>query len=131
MPTIYSFENSNIISNIGAKGLVCHYRFEEGLSQFIFLDIDKETGGISVNNPLSLTTSSFVQIISSSEGLLLLSSIGENQLNYLVFNPSTKRSVILPQHGNLLLEDSSSNKKCFRGLVLAIDNDLQAVFVGI
>ncbi|KAJ7011775.1 hypothetical protein NC653_002009 [Populus alba x Populus x berolinensis] len=92
-------ENPIIISDMGTKGLLSHYQFEDGSSQFIFLDIDKETGGISINNPLSLTTGSYVQIISSSEGLLLLSSTGENQVNYLVFNPLTKQSVTLPQHG--------------------------------
>jgi hypothetical protein len=92
-------ENPIIISDMGTKGLLGHYQFEDGSSQFIFLDIDEETGGISINNPLSLTTGSYVQIISSSEGLLLLSSTGENQLNYLVFNPLTKQSVTLPQHG--------------------------------
>ncbi|KAJ6946865.1 hypothetical protein NC651_001531 [Populus alba x Populus x berolinensis] len=89
---------SSIISDMGAKGLVCHYQFEEGSSQFVFLDIDKETGGASINNSLSFSTSTYLHFISSSNGLLLLSSFGENQLNYHVFNPFTKQSVTLPPH---------------------------------
>ncbi|XP_034901869.1 uncharacterized protein [Populus alba] len=90
---------SSIISDMGAKGLVCHYRFEEGSSQFVFLDIDKETGGASINNSLSFSTSTYLHFISSSNGLLLLSSFGESQLNYHVFNPLTRQSVALPPHG--------------------------------
>eukprot|EP00258_Populus_trichocarpa_P025359 XP_024441378.1 uncharacterized protein LOC18094203 isoform X1 [Populus trichocarpa] len=90
---------SSIISDMGAKGLVCHYQFEEGSSQFVFLDIDKETGGASINNSLNFSTSTYLHFISSSNGLLLLSSFGENQLNYHVFNPFTKQSVTLPPHG--------------------------------
>ncbi|KAJ6701287.1 hypothetical protein OIU74_012613 [Salix koriyanagi] len=70
-------ENSSILSDMGgAKGFVCHYRFEEGSSQFIFLDVDQETGGVSINNALSFSTSSYLQTISSANGLLLLSGFG-------------------------------------------------------
>ncbi|KAJ6427029.1 hypothetical protein OIU84_022593 [Salix udensis] len=92
-------ENSSILSDMGsAKGFVCHYRFEEGSSQFIFLDVDQETGGVSINNALSFSTSSYLQTISSANGLLLLSGFGESQLSYHVFNPLTKRPETLPPH---------------------------------
>ncbi|KAF9689702.1 hypothetical protein SADUNF_Sadunf01G0119700 [Salix dunnii] len=93
-------ENSSNISDMGgAKGFVCHYRFQEGSSQFIFLDVDQETGGVSINNPLSFSASSYLQTIASANGLLLLSGFGENQLIYHVFNPLTMRPETLPPHG--------------------------------
>ncbi|XP_025013599.2 uncharacterized protein LOC8281347 [Ricinus communis] len=78
-------------------GLVCQYQFEDGSSQFTFLHIENENGANGVDLSLSFTAENYVQLVCSCNGLLLLSSVGDPEVKYHVFNPMSKQLFNLPQ----------------------------------
>ncbi|MED6146260.1 hypothetical protein PIB30_032887 [Stylosanthes scabra] len=91
--------NFQATSHGSSIGLVCHYQFENGSSQFLFLDdADK---GIVLNSSLCFSTENFVQSLASSNGLILLSGYSADQPCYYVFNPLTKNSHMIPQASTL------------------------------
>ncbi|XP_061360526.1 uncharacterized protein LOC133304498 [Gastrolobium bilobum] len=77
-------------------GLVCHYQFENGSSQFVFLDVENGSGAV-LDHSLSFFTENFVQTLASSNGLILLSGYSGDHSCYYVLNPLTKNSVMIPQ----------------------------------
>ncbi|KAK7387350.1 hypothetical protein VNO78_28081 [Psophocarpus tetragonolobus] len=77
-------------------GLVCHYQFENGTSQFVFMDVQGESGA-SLDDSRSFSTENFVQTRAYCNGLILLSGFSGNQSCYHVFNPLTKHNVMIPQ----------------------------------
>nr|KYP76020.1 hypothetical protein KK1_020238 [Cajanus cajan] len=77
-------------------GLVGHYLFENGSSQFVFMDVKSESEA-SVDHSLSFSTENFVQTLALCNGLILLSGFSGDQPCYHVFNPLTKQSVMIPQ----------------------------------
>ncbi|KAK2440455.1 hypothetical protein P8452_19552 [Trifolium repens] len=78
--------------------LSCHYQFENGSSQFLFLAIDQnEKGGTFLNHSLSFSVENFVQTLASCNGLILLSGYSIDQSCYYVFNSLTKQSTMIPQ----------------------------------
>ncbi|KAJ8759561.1 hypothetical protein K2173_007186 [Erythroxylum novogranatense] len=87
-------------SNIETRGFVCHYQFEDGSSQFVFLqEADRDSGVFVINHSLSFSTKSYVQVECSCKGMLLLSSIGQEAIEFHVFDPNSRQSVTLPQPG--------------------------------
>ncbi|RYR65307.1 hypothetical protein HN873_009952 [Arachis hypogaea] len=94
-----NFQGVRTTSRDSSVGLVCHYQFENGSSQFLFLD-DAENGAV-LNNSLSFFTENFVQSLASSNGLILLSGYSVDQPCYYVFNPLTKNSHLIPQASTL------------------------------
>ncbi|KAJ7964398.1 F-box protein [Quillaja saponaria] len=92
-------KNSGTICGNSNVGLLCHYQYKNGRSQFVNLDLANESGAVLVNRSLSFFTEDFVLTLASSNGLLLLSTFRENQRCYLVFNPATKQTVSIPQPG--------------------------------
>ncbi|KAK7333041.1 hypothetical protein VNO80_29801 [Phaseolus coccineus] len=77
-------------------GLVCHYEFENGSSQFVFMDVESGNRA-SLNHWLCFSTENFVQALAFCNGLILLSGFSENQFCYHVFNPLTKHNFTIPQ----------------------------------
>jgi len=77
-------------------GLVCHYQFENGSSQFVFMDVESGKRA-SLNHWLCFSTENFVQTLALSNGLILLSGFSEDQFCYHVFNPLTKLNLPIPQ----------------------------------
>ncbi|CAJ1960735.1 unnamed protein product [Sphenostylis stenocarpa] len=77
-------------------GLVCHYQFENGSSQFVFMDVESGSEA-SLNHFLCFSTENFVQTLASCNGLILLSGFREDQFCYHIFNPLTKHNVTIPQ----------------------------------
>ncbi|KAG4923476.1 hypothetical protein AAZX31_18G045100 [Glycine max] len=77
-------------------GIVCHYQFENGSSQFAFMDVESERGA-SLDHSLSFSTENFVQTLAFCNGLILLSGFSGDQSCYHVFNPLTKHNVMIPQ----------------------------------
>lgn len=95
-------ENSQTISGTtfhdSIVDLSCHYQFENGPSQFLFLDFDhSEKNGTFLNQSLSFSVESFVQTLASCNGLILLSGYVTDQSCYYVVNPLTKDSITIPQ----------------------------------
>ncbi|OAY23805.1 uncharacterized protein LOC110606343 [Manihot esculenta] len=84
-------------SNTGRNGLVCQYQFEDGSSQFIFLQVGDKNGAVDIDRSLSFCTENYVQAISSCKGLLLLSSIGDLGLKYHVLDSMSRGVSTLPQ----------------------------------
>ncbi|KAF2290867.1 hypothetical protein GH714_015968 [Hevea brasiliensis] len=120
-------------SNTGGYGLVCQYQFEDGSSQFIFLQISDKSGAIGINPSLSFCTENYLQVISSCKGLLLLSSIGELGLKYHVFNPMSKYVLTLPQHsitGHVIRSGLAFDGNHYQ-VVLAHAADTEGDFVGL
>ncbi|KAL2333176.1 hypothetical protein Fmac_014389 [Flemingia macrophylla] len=76
-------------------GLVGHYLFENGSSQFAFMDVKSESG-VSLDHSLSFSTESFVQTLALCNGLMLLSGFSGDQPCYHLFNPLTKQSLTIP-----------------------------------
>ncbi|CAL0301398.1 unnamed protein product [Lupinus luteus] len=101
---LQSASTTSLESNV--FGLVCHYQFENGSSQFIALDVHNGSAA-SLNNSLSFFTENILQTLASSNGLILLHGYNENQPCYFVFNPLTKHSIIIPQ-------------PCINGLVIRV-----------
>ncbi|KAL4330772.1 hypothetical protein AHAS_Ahas13G0433500 [Arachis hypogaea] len=94
-----NFQGVRTTSRDSSVGLVCHYQFENGSSQFLFLD-DAENGAV-LNHSLSFFTENFVQSLASSNGLILLSGYSVDQPCYYVFNSHTKNSHMIPQASTL------------------------------
>ncbi|KAK7301948.1 hypothetical protein RJT34_12825 [Clitoria ternatea] len=78
-------------------GLVGHYLFEEGSSQFVFMAVDNGSGGAALDHSLSFFTENFVQTLASCNGLILLSGYSGDESCYYVINPLTKDSTMIPQ----------------------------------
>lgn len=78
--------------------LVCHYQFENGSSQFLFLDVDQneKKGGTFLNHSLSFSVENFVQTLASCKGLILLNGYNSDESCYYVINPLTKHSTMIP-----------------------------------
>ncbi|KAK7360350.1 hypothetical protein VNO77_02337 [Canavalia gladiata] len=96
-----SMENENCqtvrtTSDDSSVGLVCHYQFDNGSSQFMLMNIDNESGA-SLDPSLSFFTDNFLQTLASCNGLILLSGYSGDQSCYHVFNPLTKHSIMIPQ----------------------------------
>lgn len=98
--------------------LVCQYQFENGSSQFVFLDLGNGDGAARVKH--SLFSESFVQILASSNGFLLLSAYKEDQLCYCLFNSLTRLSTIIPQPciDHILRVGLASDDQCHFHVVL-------------
>ncbi|KAK7290271.1 hypothetical protein RIF29_04570 [Crotalaria pallida] len=91
-----NIKTASAISQGSGVGLVSHYQFENGSSQFVFFDVQNGSGS-SIDKSLSFFTETFVQTLASSNGLILLSGYSGDQPCYFVFNPLTKSSTIVPQ----------------------------------
>ncbi|RDX57948.1 hypothetical protein CR513_62774, partial [Mucuna pruriens] len=70
--------------------------FENGSSQFVFMDVGSERGA-SLDHSLSFSTENFVQTLAFCNGLILLSGFSGDQSCYHVLNPLTKHNVMIPQ----------------------------------
>ena len=91
-----NFQTVCTASHDRSLGLVCHYQFENGSSQFLFLDAENGSGAV-LDHSLSFSTESFVQTLASSNGSILLSGYSGDQPCYYVLNPLTKHSLMIPQ----------------------------------
>lgn len=104
-------------------GLVCHYQFENGSSQFLFLDVVDGSGAF-LEHSLSFSTENFVQTLASCNGLIFLSGYSGDQSCYYVFNPLTKHSTMIPQpcsiHGRVVRVGLASDG-CQFEIVLVVE----------
>ncbi|KAJ1379294.1 hypothetical protein SESBI_47019 [Sesbania bispinosa] len=91
-----NFQSLCTTSHDSSEGLFCHYQFENGSSQFVFLDVKNENGAI-LDHSLSFFTENFVQTLASCNGLILLSGYSGDQSCYYVINPLTKHSIMIPE----------------------------------
>ncbi|KAK7305635.1 hypothetical protein VNO77_43542 [Canavalia gladiata] len=106
---VLSRENENYqtvctTSHDSSVGLVCQYHFENGSSQFVFMNVDNESG-VSLDPSLNFFTENFVQTLASCNGLILLSGYSGDQSCYHVFNLLTKHSIMIPRaciHGRVI-----------------------------
>ncbi|XP_031288215.1 uncharacterized protein LOC116146927 [Pistacia vera] len=62
-----------------SENLLCHYLFSDGSAQYVFLDLVDE-GSAVVNRSLSFCTTRNLHVCASANGLLLLSSVQDNQV---------------------------------------------------
>ncbi|KAJ0053777.1 hypothetical protein Pint_02467 [Pistacia integerrima] len=79
-----------------SENLLCHYLFSDGSAQYVFLDLVDE-GSAVVNRSLSFCTTRNLHVCASANGLLLLSSVQDNQVSYNLFNLFSKRREVLPR----------------------------------
>lgn len=78
------------------ENLLCHYLFSDSSAQYVFLDLADE-GSAVVNRSLSFCTSRNVHVCAFASGLLLLSSVQDNQVTYNLFNLFSERREVLPR----------------------------------
>ena len=77
-------------------GIVGHYKFENGSSQFAFMKVENERG-VSLDHSLSFSTENFVQTLAFCNSLILMSGFSGDKSCYHVLNPFTKHNVMIPQ----------------------------------